>query len=156
MKSPIAQHLPGGSRYPASTGRILLLALFVSFLYAAGLGAGGWAATVSLAAVRAGGDVPWAPWLLAFVFMVSGMLAVVYGFFFRPRALEISPEEVALVRWDGKGRSMRRAEVTSVRPGRSRIVLEGSGKRLAIAPIFSQWEAIGAELAKWTRAGEGP
>jgi len=156
MKSSAAQHLAGGSRFPASSGRIILLAFFISLLYGAGLAAGGWAATLSLAAVRAGRDVPWMPWLLAFAFMVSGMLAVVYGFFFRPRALEISADEVALVRWDGKGRSMRRDEVTAVRPGRSRIVLEGGGRRLAIAPIFSRWEAIGAELAKWPGVRERP
>lgn len=152
MKSPIAQHLPGGSRFPASSGRILLLAFLVSLLYGAGLAAGGWAATLSLAAVRAGREVPWAPWLLAFACMVSGMLSVVYGFFFRPRALEISAEEVALVRWDGKGRSLRKDEVTAVKPGRFRIVLESGRGRLDIPPIFSGWEEIREKLGKWQGA----
>lgn len=143
--------LPDGRRYPVASGRIVLLACFACTLYALGLASGGWAATRALAAVRTGLPVPWAPWLLAFIFIVSGMLTVVYGFFFRPRAVEVNAEEVALVKWDGKGATLRRAEVQSVDPAGSRIVLKGSGKSLAIAPIFQDWNRLREELSGWAR-----
>jgi hypothetical protein len=79
---------------------------------------------------------------------------VVYGFFFRPRAVEINAEEVALVRWDGKHRSIRRDEVREVDAGGSRIVLRGTGKALVIAPIFSGLEALRAEISAWRPRGE--
>jgi hypothetical protein len=148
-KSQRPQILMSGRRFPASSGRIVLLAGFIFILYAAGLGFGGWAATVSLAAVRSGREVPWAPWLLAFLFMVSGMLFVVYGFFFRPRAVEIDNEEVSLVKWDGKGNFMRREELQSVKGGSSRILLRSHDTELSIPRIFTDWNTLCGQLESW-------
>lgn len=147
-----SQILAGGRRYPASSSRILLLAIGILFLYAAGLGSGGWAATLSLAEVRAGREVPVLPWLAALVFMVSGMLSVVYGFFFRPRAVEVNDEEVAFVKWDGKAKSLRRDEVKAVRESGGRLILEGEGKSLVIRSHFEGWDALQADLARWALA----
>lgn len=153
MKAPHV--LPGSRRFAAGSGRIALLGLGTALLYGLGLGSGGWAAHLSLQAVRAGGDVAVLPWLFAFVFMVSGMLAVVYGFFFRPRAVEVTDEEVALVKWDGKGKSLRRDQVAAVDASNSAIVLTGPEGTLRIGRIFEDWQGIRDILQAWAPRGPG-
>jgi hypothetical protein len=141
--------LDGSRRFPASTARIALLGLFTSLLYLAGLATGGYAGHLSLEAVRASQSVPILPWVAAFAFMVSGMLAVVYGFFFRPRAVEINSEEMALVRWDGKGPSIRRVEVGSVEAGPYRITLRAGSRTLSLTRIYSDWDGLREALRAW-------
>lgn len=149
MKSHAPQFLDGGRRFPLDPYRILLLALGVALLWGLGLAAGGWSATLSLEAARAGRSIPWAPWLAACALVVSGMLAVVYGFFFRPRAVEIGEEEVALIMWDGKGKSRRRGEVKRVEVRGSRIVLRGEGGDMAIPGIFLDTDELAGMLRLW-------
>lgn len=139
-------------RFPASTFRIALLGIGISLLYLAGLAAGGFAGQLSLEAVRGSRGIPVLPWVAAFVFMVSGMLSAVYGFFFRPRAVEINAEEVAVIRWDGKGPSIRRDEVVSVDASFSRITLRGGGRTLSLARIYSDWDGLSAALRAWKPA----
>lgn len=154
MKAPHV--LPGSRRYSAGAGRIALFGLGTSLLYGLGLGSGGWAAHLSLQAVRAGREVAVVPWILAFVFMVSGMLAVVYGFFFRPRAVEVSDDEVALVKWDGKGKSLRRDQVASVKASGSSIVLSGPAGSLRIGRIYEDWQGMRESLQAWAEPGRRP
>lgn len=141
--------LADSRRFPATVPRIALLGIGTCLLYGAGLAAGGYAAHLSLEAVRGTQSVPILPWVAAFVLMVSGMLAVVYGFFFRPRAVEMNAEEVALIKWDGKGPSIRRDQVESVEAGDSRIVLRGRGKALSLGRIYSDWDGLRAALEAW-------
>jgi hypothetical protein len=77
------------------------------------------------------------------------MLAVIYGFFFRPRELRLSETQVALVNWDGNGKKMRRDQVQTVETGRRRIVLRGEGKSLVVPGIFRDWDKIREELSAW-------
>lgn len=144
--------LSDSRRFPATVLRIALLALGTCLLYGAGLAAGGYAAHLSLQAVRGTESVPILPWVAAFVLMVSGMLAVVYGFFFRPRAVEVNQDEVALIKWDGKGRSLRRDEVESVESGRSRITLRAGSKTFSLSRIYSDWDGLRATLQSWSPA----
>ena len=88
----------------------------------------------------------------AFALVVGGMLAVIYGFFFRPRELRISGDQVALVYWDGNGKKMRRDQVEEVKARPGSIVLRGPGKRLVIGRIFNDWDRIKTELAGWEKA----
>lgn len=147
MKTPPI--LENASQFPADPYRTVLLALGIILLWGSGLVVGGWSANLALAAAHAGRTIPWAPWLMAFLLIVSGMLSVVYGMFFRPRAVEINDEEVAFIRWDGKGKSIRRDEIKSVEASRSRIILHGANSRLEIGRIFTGWENLKKDLMKW-------
>lgn len=140
MKTPPI--LEKATQFPADPFRTVLLGLGIALLWGSGLVVGGWSANLGLAAAHAGRAIPWAPWLLAFLLVVSGMLSVVYGVFFRARAVEINEEEVALIRWDGKGKSIRRDEIKSVEAGRSRIILHGADSRMEIGRIFTGWENL--------------
>jgi hypothetical protein len=142
-------------RHPAAASRIALLAFGICLLYGVGLAAGGYAAHLSLEAVRSSRGIPVLPWIVAFAGMVSGMLSVVYGFFFRPRAVEINSEEVAIVRWDGKGPSIRRDEIVSVEAGTSRITLRAPNRTISLAPIYSDWDGLRAALLAWAPAQAG-
>src|SRR5688500_3920839 len=102
-------------KFLPETKRTVLLALGVGALYGVGIVSAAVAAKITIDATHAGqADMPYIPWAFAYVFIISGMLAVVYGFFFRPRALSITPERVALLKWDGEGKSMRKDELEGI------------------------------------------
>jgi hypothetical protein len=152
MRQSIHQYLPGSTRFGLDPFRLVGLALVVMGIYGAGILAGGMAGHSSLAAARTGQGIPVLPWLLAFAFVILGMLGVVYGFFLRPRALEINEEEVALIKWDGKGPSMRRENLLSIESAASRIVLKGKGGDLVIPRLFQGWDALRTRLQAWARS----
>lgn len=149
MKTPPI--LENASRFPADPYRIVRLALGIILLWGSGLAVGGWSANLALEAAHAGRTIPWAPWLLTFSLIVSGMLSVVYGVFFRPRAVEINDFEVALIRWDGKWKSIRRDDVKSVDASRSRVILNGGNSRVEIGRMFTGWEKLKQGLLEWDR-----
>lgn len=151
MKHSIHQYLPGSTRFGLDPFRLVGLASVVVAIYGAGILAGGMAGHSSLAAARAGQGIPVLPWVIAFAFVILGMLGVVYGFFLRPRALEINEEEVALINWDGKGRSMRRENLLSVESAATRIVLKGRDGDLVIPRLFHGWDALRTRLQAWVR-----
>lgn len=152
MKHSVHQYLPGSTRFGLDPFRLIGLALVVIGVYGAGIVAGGWAGHASLAAARAGQSIPATPWVIAFAFVILGMLGVVYGFFLRPRALEINEEEVALINWDGKGRSLRRDDLVSIEAAAARIVLKGRNGDLIIPRLFHGWDALRSRLQAWARS----
>ena len=142
---PVAE----GKRFKADTTRIAVFALFACGLYGSGICAVVYSAFITVRAFHAGQGVPVLPWIGAFVLMVSGMLAVIYGFFFRPREARLSGTQVAIVFWDGNGQVMDRVQVESMDVGSFRIVLKGGGKRLVLGRMFEGWAQLRGELAAW-------
>ena len=138
-----------GRRFPADTLRIAVFGVFACGVYGAGFGMVVYAAFLSVRAVHAGQSAPVLPWAAAFVLVVSGMLAVIYGFFFRPREARLSERQVALVFWDGNGKVMDRDQVETVEVRPSRIVLKGGGKRIVVNKMFSDWKRLSGELGAW-------
>jgi hypothetical protein len=152
MANTSEEPVADGRRYKASSFRITLLAVAASGVYGAGILMVMWAARLSVAAAHDTRPIPVLPWAVAFALVVGGMLAVIYGFFFRPRELRISGDQVALVYWDGNGKKMRRDQVEEVKARPGSIVLRGPGKRLVIGRIFNDWDRIKTELAGWEKA----
>lgn len=138
-----------GRRFKADSIRIALLAIVVCGLYGGGIVTVVGASYRSVMAVHAGLAVPVLPWIAAFILVVAGMLSVIYGFFFRPRECRLSATQVAVVYWDGNGKSMDKSQVESVRVGATRIVLKGGGKRLVIGRMYSDWKTLARELGAW-------
>ena len=149
MANTSEEPVADGTRYKADSKRITLLAVMVCAVYGSGIIMVMFSAYWSVNAAHASAPIPALPWAVAFVLVVSGMLSIIYGFFFRPRELRISPDQVAVVYWDGNGKKMARAQVTAVETGFSRIVLRGEGKRLVVGRIYSDWDRIRAELESW-------
>ncbi|MEO7424851.1 MAG: hypothetical protein ABI036_06670 [Fibrobacteria bacterium] len=139
-----------GKRFKADPTRMAVFALFACGVYGAGILTVVLAAFASIKAVHAGLPLPVLPWVAAFILVVGGMLSVIYGFFFRPRECRLSGGEVAVVYWDGNGKTMERRQVESVAVERSRIVLHGGGKTLIIRRIYSDWRALSEGLAAWS------
>ncbi len=149
MPNPTVAPAPDARRYKLDTTRITILAVLASAVYGAGIIMAMWAARLTVAAAHASRPIPVGPWAVAFVFVVGGMLAVIYGFFFRPRELRVNGTQAALVYWDGNGKKIGRDQVRKVEAGTRRIVLSGPDKTLVIGRIFRDWEAIRAEFASW-------
>lgn len=146
---PAHEPVPDGKRFKADTMRIALFGLFACGVYGGGIATVVWAAYVTNTAMRDTGSMPVLPWVAAFIMVISGMLTVVYGFFFRPRECRISENEVGLVFWDGRGKVMDRRKLDSVEVGASRIVLRGGGKRLVVGSMFADWKTLRTQLAAW-------
>ena len=143
-----------GERFKADSLRITLLAIVASGIYGAGILMVMWSANVTVKAAHATQALPVLPWVISFALVVTGMLSVIYGFFFRPRELRISETQAALVYWDGNGKKIDRAQVRSVTAGRGRIVLRGPEKTLVVGRIFRDWGRIKAELTAWAPQGD--
>lgn len=138
-----------GKKYPADHLRILMVATLACGLYGAGIGAVVWASWATIKAGHAVQSTPLFPWVVAFGLLVTGMLAIIYGFFFRPREARLSKTQIAIVFWDGNGKMMERSKVESIVVSPSRIVLKGGGKKVVVHKIFSNWAELSAELAAW-------
>ena len=149
MANTSEEPVADGQRFQLDSFRVTVLAVFASGIYGTGIIAAMWAAHLSVVAAHSDRAIPVWPWVLAFVFVVGGMLMVIYGFFFRPRELRLSATQVALVNWDGNGKKMRRDEVRAVADGPRRILLRGAGKTLVVPGIFREWERIREELSAW-------
>ncbi len=144
-----------GKRFKADPLRIALFAVFACGIYGSGILMVVLAAFQTIKAVHADLSVPVIPWIAAFFLVVSGMLSVIYGFFFRPRECRLSPAKVAVVYWDGNGKVMERAQVESVAIGSMRIVLIGGGKKLVVGRIYSDWKELKGALGSWSAASAG-
>jgi len=156
MMIPIHEPVPDGRRFGPDPLRIAIFALFACGVYGSGIGAEVWAGYLTMTSMRAGAGLPVLPWVLAFVLVVSGMLAVIYGFFFRPRECRLDGDRVGLVYWDGTGKVMDRSAVESMDLGTFRIILRGGGKKLVVGSMFSDWKSLRGELAAWdTKASRG-
>ncbi|MDB5104943.1 MAG: hypothetical protein JWP91_2632 [Fibrobacteres bacterium] len=138
-----------GKRFKADPVRIAIVAVTACGIYGSGIIMVVYAAYLTIRAVHAGQSAPVLPWAVAFVLVVSGMLGVIYGFFFRPREARLSENQIALVFWDGNGKVMDRDKVESVDVGASRIVLKSGGKRMVVGKMFSEWKALRGELGAW-------
>lgn len=149
MANTSEEPVADGKRFKLDSFRVTVLAVLASGVYGTGIIMAMWAAHLSVLAAHAERPVPVWPWALAFVFVVGGMLAVIYGFFFRPRELRISGNQVALVKWDGNGKKIRRDQVQTVETAGRRIILRGAEKSLVVPGIFREWDRIREELAAW-------
>jgi hypothetical protein len=151
MANTSTEPVSDGKRFKADTTRIAVFAIFACGIYGSGIIMVMYAAFLSVRAVHAGQGLPVLPWVASFVLVVSGMLSVIYGFFFRPREARVSGTQVALVYWDGNGKVMDRAQVESLEVGASRVVLKGGGKRLVVSRMFSGFDSIRSELSAWRK-----
>jgi hypothetical protein len=149
MANTSEEPVADGKRFKLDSFRITVMAVFASGIYGTGIIAAMWAAHLTVVAAHSERPIPVWPWVLAFAFVVGGMLMVIYGFFFRPRELRVSATQVALVNWDGNGKKIRRDEVRTVEAGPRRILLRGPGKTLVVPGIFRDWERIREELSAW-------
>jgi hypothetical protein len=138
-----------GKRFKADPLRIAIFAFMACGIYGGGILMVMYAAFATVKAVHAAQSIPVLPWVAAFVLVVSGMLSVIYGFFFRPREVRLNGEQVAVVYWDGNGRVMSRNQLDSISVGRSRIILTGGGKRVVVGRIYSGWKQLSGELGTW-------
>jgi hypothetical protein len=144
-----------GRRFGVEPVRLVRVFLGIAAIYAAGIGMAGWAAALTAKVMHSGGDaLPYAQWLGAFVIIIAGFLAVVYGIFFRPRELRVSEDEVKLVLWDGSGKFMKRVQLESFDATPSRLVLRGGGKTLVVGKMFEPWNEVRAAVENWARAGK--
>lgn len=151
MANTSTEPVADGKRFKADTTRIAVFAFLACGIYGSGIIMVMYAAYLTIKAAHAGQAVPALPWVASFVLVVSGMMAVIYGFFFRPREARLSESQVAVVFWDGNGKVMDRAQVESMEVGRSRIVLKGAGKRVVVDRMYSGWDALRGELAAWRK-----
>jgi hypothetical protein len=149
MANTSEEPVADGKRFKLDSFRITVLAVVASGVYGTGIIMAMWAAHLSIVAAHANRPIPPWPWAIAFVLVVGGMLAVIYGFFFRPRELRLSETQVAVVYWDGNGKKMRRDQIRTVETGRRRIVLRGPEKSLVVPGIFRDWDRIREELSAW-------
>ena len=150
MSNTQLEPIPEGKRFPADPTRIVLFGLFACSVYGSGIGMVVYAAYLTNKAVHAGNGMPIGPWLAALILVVSGMLSVIYGFFFRPRELRLTENQVAKVYWDGNGKVLDRKQVESVEAAPTRIVLRSAGKRFVVDRMFSKWPQLRGELGAWT------
>ena len=155
MANTAEEPVADGKRYKIDSLRVTILAVAACGTYGSGILMVMWSAWKSVQAAHAGLPIPAIWWVFSFILVVSGMLSVIYGFFFRPRELRISESQVALVYWDGNGKKMDRSQVESVAAGRGSIVLKGKGKKLVVGRIFMGWDSIAAELGSWAPAPRG-
>ncbi|MEO6096211.1 MAG: hypothetical protein ABIW76_11105 [Fibrobacteria bacterium] len=144
---PVAE----GRKFKADTTRIAILAIGACCVYGGGIISVMLSAYITVKAFHAHQGVPAYPWVISFILVVSGMLSVIYGFFLRPREARLSPTQVAVVFWDGNGKTMDRDKVESMDVGKSRIVLKGGGKRVVVSSMFTEWKTLRAELAAWRK-----
>ncbi len=149
MANTSEEPVADGKRFKAATLRIVILAVAASGVYGSGILMVMWAANLTIKAAHASAPISPLPWVIALILVVGGMLSVIYGFFFRPRELRVSEEQVALVYWDGNGKKINRSQVRSVDTGPTRIVLRGPDKTLVVGRIFENWDSIKAELSAW-------
>jgi hypothetical protein len=149
MKITESEISPEARRFRPDPIRMIILGLAVCSIYGGGILAAVRAGSETVRVAHAGGEVPLLPWILAFIFVVSGMFAVIYAFFFRPREVRITDSLVAVLWWDGNGKAMRREEVEKVKVSGRKIVLKGGGETLTIPPIFLNAKALGEELMGW-------
>jgi hypothetical protein len=149
MANTSEEPVADGKRFKLDSTRITVLAILASGVYGTGIIVAMWAAHLSVVAAHADHPIPAWPWAIAFVFVVGGMLTVIYGFFFRPRELRVSETQVALVNWDGNGKKIRRDQVQAVEAGPRRILLRGAEKSLVVPGIFREWDRIREELSAW-------
>jgi hypothetical protein len=138
-----------GRKFKADTTRIAILAVFACGVYGSGILSVMLSAYITVKAYHAHQGVPAYPWVASFFLIISGILSVIYGFFFRPRETRLSATQVAVVYWDGNGKSMDRNEVESVDVGKYRVVLKGGGKRVVVSSMFAEWKTLREELAAW-------
>jgi hypothetical protein len=149
MANTSEEPVADGKRFKLDSTRITVLAVLASGVYGTGIIMAMWAAHMTVLAAHSDRPLPVWPWASAFVFVVGGMLTVIYGFFFRPRELRVSETQVALVNWDGNGKQIRRDQVQAVETGPRRILLRGAEKSLVVPGIFREWDQIRAELTAW-------
>jgi hypothetical protein len=137
-------------KFTTEPKRTILLALCISGLYGVGIVSAAIAAKITIDASHAGQTaVPYIPWAFAYVSIIAGMLSVVYGFFFRPRALSIKPDRVAFLKWDGEGKRMAKGELKGFEASAHRIVLKSDTKTLVIGKMFADWEKLRKALETW-------
>lgn len=155
MANTAEEPVADGKCYKIDSLRVTVLAVIACGLYASGILMVMWSAWKTVQSAHASLPIPVLPWVYSFVLVVSGMLSIIYGFFFRPRELRISDTQVAVVYWDGNGKKMDRSQVESVAAGRGRIVLKGKGKKLVVGKIYMEWDRITAELGSWAPVPRG-
>jgi hypothetical protein len=139
-----------GRRYGLDSTRLVLGFTVIAGIYALGILAAGWAAALTAKVMHGGGDaIPYTQWGLAFALVIAGILAVIYGVFFRPRELRVSDDEVKVVIWDGSGKSIPRAKLESCQAKGNRLVLRGGGTTLVIDKTFAPWDEVRAAVESW-------
>lgn len=149
MANTSEEPVSDGKRFKADPLHIAAFALFTGAVYGSGILTVIYAAYLTIQAVHASRGIPVLPWIAAFTLVVSGIMSVVYGFFFRPRECRLNGSQVAVVYWDGNGKVMSRDQLESIDVGKSRIVLTGGGKRVVVARIYSGWKQLREELRSW-------
>lgn len=155
MANTSEEPVADGKRFKADPLRITVLALVACGVYGSGILMVMWSAWKTVQAGHAGLPMPLLPWVASFILVVSGMLTVIYGFFFRPRELRLSDTQIAVVYWDGNGKKMDRSQVETVSAGRGGIVLKSKVSKLVVGRMFSGWDRIAAELGTWGQPPRG-
>lgn len=146
----IATEFPAQAKsHTLAPGRLFLLAIMVVAIYGGGILMAVWAGSQTVTAAHNGGDIPVFAWSCAFILIISGMLAVVYAFFFRPREARITDEEVALFWWDGSGKGLKRSEVKKIEKKFGKIVVSSETEKLTIPSIFVELESLEKKIAAW-------
>lgn len=139
-----------GRRFGLEPTRLVAFFIGIAALYGVGVLAAGVAAAKTANVMHSGGsNIPYREWAAAFILLIGGILAVIYGIFFRPRELRVSEDEVKLVLWDGSGKFLKRAQLESFAAASSRLVLRGGGKTLVIGRTFAPWNEVRAAVEGW-------
>ena len=149
MKITESEIAPDAKRFLLSPIRTALLGLVVVAIYGGGILSAVWAGQLTVKVTHSGGELPILPWLSAFLFVITGMLSVIYAFFFRPREVRLTDTAVAMLWWDGNGKTMKREVIETVRVSGSKITLTGGGETLIIPPIFLNAKVLGEQLKSW-------
>jgi hypothetical protein len=149
MKITESEIAPDARRFLPSPIRMAILGLVVVAIYGGGILSAVWAGHMTVKVTHSGGELPILPWLSAFLFVITGMLSVIYAFFFRPREVRLTDSAVAMLWWDGNGKVMKREAIESVRISGSKITLTGGGETLTIPPIFLNAKVLGERLKTW-------
>jgi len=100
--------------------------------------------TVTIA--HQGGDIPFLYWSWAFFLIISGMLAVIYAFFFRPREIKLSETEVGIFLWNGEGKGFLLKQIKSVESKGGKIVLISENEKIIFPPIFDAMPSLFEKL----------
>lgn len=151
MKISESEIAADARRFKPSVIRMALLGMVVCGIYGGGILSAVWAGHTTVEVAHSGGEIPILPWALAFVFVISGMLSVIYAFFFRPREVRLTDSAVAILWWDGNGKVMERSQVETVVVSGAKIMLRGGGETLVIPPIFFNANQLGDELKTWAK-----
>jgi hypothetical protein len=149
MTSPPSNPVPTGRRFPADKQRIVILGMGIAAVYGAGILAAVWAAFLTSQAVHAGGGIPVSPWALAIFLVLAGMLAVIYGFFFRPREVRLDEYQVSILLWDGSGKTLSRHQLESIDTTDTNVILRGAGRTLVVDRMFADWKVLREALVAW-------